>query len=213
MIQIKNIGTTVVSFNTKYGGTAGRPILFSLAPGDIVKIPRKNLHQYQDGVKQAIVEYVVNGMLELRELNSVHYYEDKNNVPDYDENYLTGVGDALMLTRVLAAAVSHHATLDAHIESYVVHTGTTATIVHADPTDLATLATYIGAARTAHNAHIDNPVHDHVDVTNTVAGGVPAATLVACVPAMQELLRMFTAHRRWINTVSVPLSVSTIQTY
>lgn len=213
MIQIKNIGDTHAAFNTKYGGVAGRPIAFHLAPAEIVTIPRQNLHQYQDGVKQAIVEYVANGILELRELDSVHLYQDKNNTPAHDEDYLNGVDDVLLLTRVLAAAVSHHVTFDDHVESYAVHTGVTAVIVHADPTNLATLATYIGAARTAHNAHIGNVVHPHVDVTNTVGVGVPAATLVACVPPMQELLRMYTAHRRWINTMSVPLSIATIQTY
>jgi hypothetical protein len=214
MIQIKNIGTTQAAFNTKYGGSSGYPIYFKLEPGDSIQIPRQNLHNYQNGVKQNIVEYVANGTLELRELDSVHIYVDKNNTPSYTENDLAGVDDAIMLTRVLAAAVSHHATFDAHATSYAVHNAVTAAIAHADPTDLATLATYIGAARTAHNAHIaDAMAHPHVDASNTVAVGVPAATLVACVPAMQELLRMFTSHKSWVNTMSVPLSILAIQTY
>jgi len=218
MLQFRNVtrGTTnerKVVINTKFSGSSGYPMYFTLVPGAHIEVPKQYVIDWHESVKQNIAEYMMHGIIRVYDLNASHLYLDKGNVCDYPYDYLLPAAQGLALEHAMQVADSLNTAINAHIFSLAVHNAAAgAVIAAAVPTDLATLLVWLAAAQITYPAHIaDGAAHPNVDIVNVLAP-VVAIDLPTAVEALQELHRAYAGHKLWV-VGTAEVAASTIAAY
>lgn len=221
MIRIINISKrrpneAHVPMRTNWGaGTAAFPILVDLAPGKYIDVPAQSVNDWDPGVKQWLAEYVVQGLLKVFNISSLHLYQDKNHNAEYDYDYLieARMGD-LALNHAIDVATSLNTEMQLHFDNLSVHGGAVGTLTAAVPTNLATLIAWITDAQTQHAAHLASAVaHTIADTWNPLALGAPT-DLATSIAALQELYRRYHSHKSWLDpTSAAEMDVVTLLAY
>lgn len=218
MLQFRNVtrGTTnerKVVINTKFSGSSGYPMYFTLAPGAHIEVPKQYVIDWHESVKQNIAEYMMHGIIRVYDLNASHLYQDKGNACDYAYDYLLPAAQGLALEHALQVAVSFNAVINQHLASLAVHTTAAAFLITAAiPTDLATLLVWIADAQTQYAAHVaDAAAHPNVDIVNVLVP-VVAGDLPTSIAALQEIYKAYAAHKMWV-VGTAEVAANTIAAY
>jgi hypothetical protein len=222
MLRIRNISRTgtasgnYLGFKVKGIGTSGLPGYVALEPTQQVMFPRLAVTDWHPSAKQALADFVSQGILEVAEVDSSHLYMDKGNNLVYNPmDYLVVSTTADALARAITLATDFHAKLDAHVANMAVHTAATAGFVGGPPTSLATLILWLAAARLVYetNHRPSAAAHPSVDTSN-VPVLVPPVDTPTCVQELRNLAMAYTSHKTWVlEATAVVLNVPGILTY
>lgn len=207
MITITNVtkGTALqqtASVRTGFQDSGGAmPMFLAIGPGKSVRIPNQSFADWLPGVKQKIGEYMARGILKVFTMNSVHVYQDKGHEAIYGYDYLIDYKfGPLAETHALNMAAALDTVLKLHFASLAVHGGAVGAMTAALPTDLTTLIAWVTDAQTEYGVHVASTgvppaAHPNAPV-NTLALGAPT-TWPTCIAAMQEIHRVYHAHKEW----------------
>jgi hypothetical protein len=187
----------------------------ALEPTQQFVLPRLALKDWHSSSKQALAEYVAQGVLEVAEVNSSHLYQDKGNNLAYAVDSL-GVGTpAQILANTLLFAADYQTKVGAHVASLAVHTAATLGFVGAVPTDLPSLIIWLAAARLVYetNHRPSGAAHPFIDIVNTSAL-VPPVDLATSVQEMRNLAVAYNGHKTWwLESTASVLNIPAILTY
>jgi len=206
MLQIQNVGNSLISFSTSYLGAQGRPLYIKLQPEAWTTILQNELKNWPPGAKQNLASYVQKGQLTVRPLTICHVVNDEGNIPPEF--------GAFDLPSALRTASDLKTIFNDHLLSVAVHSAqdTANLMTTADPIDLPTLIAFIGNFQIDFNAHIlVGAAHPNPDIVNGVV--VVAADLPTSILALKELYGRFDAHKRHTLSIGTPLNPPAIITY
>ncbi len=195
MLQILNIDQHLISLSSSYLGGQGRPLYIKVAPGKQSSMTKKELANWPTGAKENLASYVQASQLQVNEMDSYHVVSDASPMPPLELGKVvppqTEVDGYIELAKVLRDAYNVHCSSGVHTAPDVVNNMTAL-----DPTNAATLYTFLTAFRTKYNAHIAATAPPHViaDVTTTLVKPIPTS-LPTSAYLMKEIHGSLAAHK------------------
>lgn len=207
MLQILNIGPNLVSLSSSYIGGQGRPLYIKLAPREQSSMTQAELANWPVGAKENLASYVQASQLQVNEMNSYHVVSDvspmpplelgKVNPPQVYPNSKTPSAGETEVDGYIKLAVSLRDAYNVHCASGV-HTApdTVNNMTAADPTDAATLYSFLTTFKTKYNTHIAATAPPHVisDTTTTLVSPNPT-TLATSADLMVEIHKALSVHK------------------